>query len=71
MVSESMKYICPTCFEVSKTQDEHHEHLMVVCDAGELGDEVRKPVTDGKGRLLTRAPRWFYEAVGLLKKTQH
>jgi len=59
-------YICPICFEVSESEREHHGRPMIRCDAGQPGDERRKPVINGNGRLKSHAPRWFLEAVGSL-----
>lgn len=57
-------YICPVCFEVAETQRECHGQMMICCDAGALADEQRKPAVTHDGRLTSRAPRWFTEAVG-------
>lgn len=59
-------YLCLTCFAVSQTEDECHGQRMIRCDAGRPGDERRKPVLDNRGRMKSRAPRWFLEAVGSL-----
>ncbi|HLF25264.1 MAG TPA: hypothetical protein VJG32_02915 [Anaerolineae bacterium] len=64
MNSGRLFYLCPVCFRCSEVEDECHAHRMVVCDAGEWGDERRKPIVDEIGRMHTRAPRWFLEAVG-------
>jgi hypothetical protein len=40
---------------------------MVECDAGEPGGERSKPVHDRYGNLVSRAPRWYLEAVGWIK----
>jgi hypothetical protein len=61
---ESVFYICPTCFTVCESNPETHRHPMVRCDAGRPGDERRRPVTGSDGRILSRAPYWFMEAVG-------
>jgi hypothetical protein len=60
-------YICPTCFNACETAEECHEHQMMGCDPGELGHERRKPVMDAAGRVYTRAPRWYLEAVGWIQ----
>jgi hypothetical protein len=57
-------YLCPTCFEARLTDDGQHTHRMARCEAGPLGDERRRPIVDATGRLSTRAPRWFVEAMG-------
>lgn len=59
-------YICPTCFETSARKEKSHLHPMLLCNIGELGDECRKPVKDQYGRLVSRAPRWYLEALGTL-----
>ncbi|MGD2156311.1 MAG: hypothetical protein PVG32_05520 [Anaerolineales bacterium] len=40
---------------------------MIECDAGEFDDERRKPPIDKRGYLVTRAPRWYLEAVGWVR----
>jgi len=59
-------YLCPICFEVSESEREHHGRPMIRCDAGEPGDERRKPVINDGGHLKTHAPRWLLEAIGSL-----
>ncbi len=59
-------YLCPICFEAFECDGEHHDHRLVRCDPGEPGDERRKPVINGSGRITSRAPRWFLEAIGTL-----
>jgi hypothetical protein len=59
-------YICPTCFRVCETEQECHEHQMVACKPGELGDKRRRPVNNRFGQYASRAPRWFLEALGLV-----
>jgi hypothetical protein len=59
-------YICPICFTVCDEWRECHDRPMILCDAGEPGDERRKPLRDNTGRLISHAPRWFLEAVGWL-----
>ncbi len=59
-------YLCPVCFHASDSADMCHGHTMVFVDPGEPGDERRKPVTDAGGRMVSRAPRWFLEAVGAI-----
>lgn len=68
MEREQQFYICPTCFRVCETKVVCHEHLMVECDPGQPGDERRKPVADRFGHLVSRAPRWYLEALGWLRK---
>ncbi len=69
MANDLVLYICPICFRVSETEDECHEHLMVLCETGHPGDERRKPVSDQFGNFVSRAPRWYLEAVIKEKKT--
>jgi hypothetical protein len=58
-------YICPKCFRVCETEEQCHEHkLMLECDTGDLDNERRKPVRDQFGHYVSRAPRWYLEAVG-------
>jgi hypothetical protein len=58
-------YMCPKCFRVCETQEQCHEHnLMVECVTGTPGDEKRRPVRDQFGHYVSRAPRWYLEAVG-------
>ena len=61
-------YICPICFQVCETEMECHQHQMVACRTGDVGDARRKPVLDIHGRLVSRAPRWYMEAVGWIKE---
>jgi hypothetical protein len=67
MSAVNVFYICPTCFNACETAEECHEHQMMGCDPGELGHERRKPVMDAAGRVYTRAPRWYLEAVGWIQ----
>ena len=57
-------YICPVCFNACEDRASCHEHEMMCCDPGVLDDERRKPVMDASGRVHTRAPLWYLEAVG-------
>jgi len=59
-------YLCPTCFEVSESEMGGHRHRVIRVDPGEPDDERRKPAMDEAGRLTSRAPRWFLEAIGSL-----
>jgi hypothetical protein len=67
MDSDRTFYICPVCFLVCETSQECHNHQMIECDAGEFDDERRRPPIDKRGYLVTRAPRWYLEAVGWVK----
>jgi hypothetical protein len=55
-------YFCPVCFVASRVQDSCHEHEMVAISLRTADDRQRRPISDGKGRLLSRAPLWFLEA---------
>ena len=61
-------YLCPICFAVyeSEIACKAHNHQMIWCDPIRLTDEQRKPLMDVDGRLASRAPRWFLEAVSAL-----
>ena len=67
MSSDTDFFICPTCFRVCETEMECHQHQMVACHTGEFGDKRRRPVKDLNGKLVSRAPRWYMEAVGWIK----
>jgi len=69
MDQEQVFYICPKCFRVCETESECHEHLMVICETGHPGDEKRKPVIDNHGRLVSRAPLWYLEALSRERQT--
>ena len=64
MNASTIFYLCPMCFEVSDVEGQHHGRSMLRCDAGQPGDERRKPLMDARGNLRTHAPRWFLEATG-------
>ena len=68
MDTEERFYLCPVCFRVCDTDQECHEHRMIECNVGKVGDDRRKPVMDKYGNLVSRAPRWYLEAVGSLRK---
>ncbi|HLE14031.1 MAG TPA: hypothetical protein VI776_04720 [Anaerolineales bacterium] len=40
---------------------------MLECVPGEPGDDRRKPVSDRFGNLVSRAPRWYLEALGMIQ----
>ncbi|HUV92339.1 MAG TPA: hypothetical protein VMV80_04565 [Anaerolineales bacterium] len=67
MRSKTDFYICPVCFRVCETESECHQHKMILCHTGEPGDERRKPVTDHLGNPVSRAPRWYLEALGWIE----
>jgi hypothetical protein len=64
MSEHHLFFICPVCFRACQDAQECHEHRMMCCDPGAPGDERRKPVVDAAGRVQTRAPRWYLEALG-------
>lgn len=59
----SIFYICPICFFCSEEIDRSHQHRMLKVNAGKPGDRRRHPLTDSSGHMVSRAPRWFHEAV--------
>jgi hypothetical protein len=62
-------FICPVCFTASRVQLECHDHLMIPCNAKNLGD--CKPLMDDAGEFNSRAPRWFIVSMKrLLQKEQ-
>ena len=61
MNTERILYLCLTCFEVSRSEADHHGRRMVCCDVGAPGDERRKPAMDHSGRLKSHAPRWYLQ----------
>lgn len=61
-------YICPVCFTASREQLECHGHLMIACNAQNLGD--CKPLMDDTGEFNSRAPRWFVVSMKRLLQNQ-
>jgi hypothetical protein len=63
-------FICPICFLVFETEQECNQHRlstghpMFACKPGKKGDDRRKPVNNRFGQYVSRAPRWFLEALG-------
>ncbi|MDX1437813.1 MAG: hypothetical protein R3335_13450 [Anaerolineales bacterium] len=43
---------------------------MIICNPGEPTDDRRKPLRGSGGILLTRAPRWYLEAIGVVVRNQ-
>ena len=68
MDREAHFYICPVCFRVCDTKIECHAHQLLECQVGDLKDDRRKPITNHFGKLVSRAPRWYLEAQGWVKK---
>ncbi len=62
MGKDPVFFICPVCFKICETERQCHDHLMMRCDAGKPGSELRKPVTDRFGNMVSSAPRWYLEA---------
>jgi len=56
-------YICRVCFRVSEHQEECHDQMMLCCDLSQTTEEQRKPDVTHEGQVVSRAPRWFKEAV--------
>ncbi|MDQ4077629.1 MAG: hypothetical protein M3220_15455 [Chloroflexota bacterium] len=67
MNTQGTFYLCPTCFEVTESHAETHQHTMIEVKATAISDQRRQPVTDESGRVLSRAPQWFLEAIGTLR----
>jgi hypothetical protein len=40
---------------------------MIECNIDELDDNMRKPIRDNFGNMVSRAPRWYMEAVGWIQ----
>ena len=57
-------YICPYCFQICEHDSRCHNHPMVLCTPGRWGAAARMPLTNPRGELKSRAPRWYLEAVG-------
>lgn len=55
-------YICRVCHLVGRRPLTCHPGKSVQCDAGEPGDDKSKPLFDRKGKLVTRAPKWWVDA---------
>ena len=53
-------YLCTTCFNASESPQICHGQAMHHCTDCHV--EQRKPLMDGNGRLLNRAPLWFINA---------
>jgi hypothetical protein len=68
MDREEHFYICPICFRVCENDIECHAHQLLECRVGGYEDDRRKPVKNRFGKLVSRAPRWYLEAQGWVKK---
>jgi hypothetical protein len=56
-------YLCPSCFDTSETPGDCHGRAMIRFDSSEMDLEECKPEIDEEGRLHSRAPRWFLQAI--------
>ncbi len=63
MSNTALFFICPTCFTASKEDCFCHGHQMIECPQLDAADYRRKPPFDASGRLRSRAPIWFLQAV--------
>ena len=61
-------YLCPKCFELREDAPGEHPHGMIRVDSSELDEELRRPLFDEQGRLLTQAPKWFLQALDSLRR---
>jgi len=54
-------HVCKRCLTPSAEPDLCHYcgGQKVVCRPGGEGDPLRRPLTDRRGRVLTRAPIWW------------
>jgi hypothetical protein len=68
METNTVFYLCPTCFETFETEPSRHQHTVLCVDAAQLDVESRKPLMDTQGNLLSSAPRWFLEATGMISR---
>lgn len=63
-MNDSEFWICPTCFYTSEQPDPGHPHIMICCKPGMRDDKCRRPPMDSRGRWMSRAPLWFFRALG-------
>ena len=68
MKTNPVFYLCPMCFETFETEPPHHRHEVLRIDTTRLDVELRKPLMDNQGNLLSSAPRWFLEATGVISR---
>jgi hypothetical protein len=57
-------YLCATCFHVTETDPERHEHAMVIIlmihyPGYPVGHRQLQPLIDSNGNLKAGTPRWF------------
>jgi hypothetical protein len=58
--TETDFFLCTICFNASEASQTCHGREMIHCM--NCDTEQRKPLMDGNGRLLNRAPLWFINA---------
>ena len=68
METSPIFYLCPKCFETFEAEPSHHRHAVLRIDTTRLDVELRKPLMDYQGNLLSSAPRWFLEATGMISR---
>ena len=62
-------YVCRQCLVVDRTGGDCPQcgEQRIVCRPGAAGDPNRRPLIDAKGRVRSRAPRWWlHQTVGRL-----
>jgi hypothetical protein len=64
MAETTRLYICPICFRARSSPIRCHAHECIECEIGPEGSGARKPLTDQFGQYVSRAPRWYLEAMG-------
>jgi len=59
--SEAVLHVCKRCLTPSAEADpcRYCGGLKVACRPGGEGDPLRRPLTDRRGRVITRAPIWW------------
>ena len=61
MFESKVVYVCLDCMQVSDVNRFSEDCRIVGIHIGEIGSRRRLPISDDAGRLMTQAPRWFYE----------
>jgi hypothetical protein len=63
-------FICPKCFEILESHNvpHGHERKLIRCEPGTPDDQRRRPPFRADGHVMTRAPRWYLEAIGMLPR---
>ena len=59
MAASDTFYLCPTCFFASTQDEPRHKHHMLAVPPLSQEIDLRRPLMDAAGQLLTQAPRWF------------